>query len=473
MKVNITQSIVQRQKLALTPGMQQSLKILQMPLYELQHDIMRELSENPLLEVATEEDHQVDDHNPADTNIIDGIRVDVNGEDIGEERLLQAAVKSTADWEYSGIDYAEHDNMINYITAKGTLKDYLLEQVLDLKEPQSIILICNYIIENIDERGYLSCQIEEIATELKVPLQRVKYALDLVQELQPWGVAARNLQECLNIQLRKKQLWNESLGRMVAECLELIANNKLKEISRRLDLSLDKVQHYCQIIRTLEPKPARGFYTGNPEGYIVPEAFIIKSNDELVILMNESMLPKLTVNQLYNNIIKHGENQADFEFVKTKLNSALFLIKGIEQRKMTLYNILVQIVARQKDYFQLGEQYLRPMTIADIAGRLDIHESTVSRAIKEKYICTPFKTVKLKDLFSVGLDFNTTEESISVKLVKKKIQQLIAGENKTEPLSDQDICNILKRMEIVISRRTVAKYREEMAIGSSVKRKVF
>jgi RNA polymerase sigma-54 factor len=473
MELNVVQGMVQQQKLVLTPEMQQSLKILQMPLYELQDDIMRELAENPVLEVAASEDGRFDDLYPAGENITDEKRAAVDDADIDGYRLLQDEVKAPDERVCSGIDYTGQVDRLNFVVAKKTLKDYLKEQLLDLNESESVIAICNYIIENIDERGYLSCSIDQLAAELKVSVERVAYALDLVREFQPWGVAARDLKECLIIQLRKKQLYDATLGRMVAECLELIAANKIREIARKLELNLGKVQRYCQIIRSLEPKPARGFDTGNPEYYIVPEAYITKNNDELVIVMNEGPLPRLVINQLYKRIIKQPENEASVSYVKDKINRAMFLIKGIEHRKNTIYNILAQIIELQKDYFKLGEQYLLPMTFADIAGRLGIHESTISRAIKEKYICTPFKTVKLKDLFSTGLHLATTEESISVKLIKKEIRKLIDGEDKTQPFSDQDICNLLKKMEIEISRRTVAKYREEMAIGSSVRRRMF
>jgi RNA polymerase sigma-54 factor len=473
MQLNTIQEMAQRQKLALTPEMQQSLKILQMPLSELQHAVMRELDENPLLEVAADEESKVDDQYRADENVTVETRADTNETDIDEERLLQNIVKDAAGREYSGIDHTESADLFNLVVAKRTLKDYLKEQLLDLNEPEPISAICDYIIGNIDERGYLSCQVVELAADFQVPVERFEYALGLVQEFQPWGVAARDLKECLTIQLRKRQLWDEALDRMVTECLELIAANKVREIARQLELDLGKVRRYCQIIRSLEPKPARGFYTGNPDGYIIPEANIVKSNDELVILMNEGTLPKLTVNQLYKDIIQHHEDAKSLGFVKDKISSAMFLIRGIEHRKTTIYNILTQIVKLQKGYFDLGEPYLRPMTIADIAARLNIHESTVSRAIREKYIGTPFKIVKLKDLFSGGLALVATEDSISVKLIKNKIGQLIAAENKTQPLSDQDICNRLKKMEIAISRRTVTKYREEMAIGPSAQRKIF
>jgi RNA polymerase sigma-54 factor len=381
MQLNTIQETAQRQKLLLTPEMRQSLKILQMPLSELQHEVMRELDENPLLEVASNEESKIDAHDQKDENVAPKTRADTDEADIDEERWLQNIVKNAEDREYSGIDHRESADLFNLVVAKRTLKDYLKEQLLDLNEPESMIAICDYIIENIDERGYLSCPVAELAADLQVPPKRLEYALELVQEFQPWGVAARDLKECLTIQLWKKQLWDEAVGRMVTQCLELIAANKVREIARELELDLGEVRRYCQIIRSLEPKLARGFFTGNPDCYIVPEAYIIKSAGQLVILMNDNILPKLTVNGLYQKIIKQHDDVKNFGYVKAKVNSAMLLIKGIEHRKTTLYNILDQIVALQKDYFCRGEANLKPMSIArkSPAGLISMSQLSVGR----------------------------------------------------------------------------------------------
>jgi RNA polymerase sigma-54 factor len=461
MDMNMLQGLVQQQKLILTTEMQQSLKILQMPIFDLQRDIIRELEENPLLETVQEE-RSKDEKEYSDTN-----------EDIDYKQL----VKEKEIINYDNLNYNKDDNdkvdPLNFVIEKKTLKDYLAEQVIDLKEDDEIIDICNYIIESIDERGYLSCRVEEISEDLKVSIEQVEWALNLVQSFHPWGVAARDLKECLKIQLAKKHICDDKVFTLIDDCLELIAENKLKEIGKRLNLDVTKVQEYCNIIKSLEPKPSRGFYTGNIENYVIPEAYIKKIGNDLYILMNESALPRLTVNHLYKDIIKQQENGQALDYVKGKLNSAVYLIKGIEQRNRTIYNILEKIVEVQKEYFDLGEQHLKPMTIGDIASKLSIHESTVSRAIKDKYICTPFSTIKIKDLFTTGIESNLSNENVSSNLIKKEIKKLIDGEKKSKPLSDQDISNQLKDMKIEVSRRTVAKYREEMGISSSSKRKVY
>ncbi|HBE80585.1 MAG TPA: RNA polymerase sigma-54 factor, partial [Firmicutes bacterium] len=459
MELKITQSPVQQQKLVLTPEMQQSLKILQMPLFELQQDIARELDENPLLEVSPEEENE------------EGQEISGEKEDLLPERLIHDIVNQNEPAEFE--DSRERMDPLDFVSAKATLKDYLMEQLLSLHEPQSILSICRYMIENIDEKGYLGCPVEELAMELKMPLDRINYALTLVQDFEPVGVAARDLKECLKIQLRKRLALDETMDRIVDECLELVAGNKVREIARRLNVEVEKAGQYCQMIKTLEPKPARGFYTGGSENYIIPEAYIVRNNDQLFILMNESMLPQLTVNRNYVDILRKQEDPEAFHYIKTKLNSALYFMKGIEHRKKTIFGILEKIIELQSEYFRKGESYLRPMTIADIAASLHLHESTISRAIRDKYICTPFKTIQLKDLFTGGISQAQTEGNISSNLVKLEIGKIITHEDKTRPLSDQDICEVLKNMKFEISRRTVAKYREEMEIGSSGRRKIF
>ena len=459
MELKIAQEIAQQQKLILTPEMQQSLKILQMPLPELQQDITRELEDNPLLEVSTQQDSAGDE---------------ALSPDIVIEKMdfLTRNPGSLKEDFRDGHDDGESMDPFNYVVVKPSLKDFLKEQLLDLDEKKAILAICGYIIDNLDEKGYLDCKTEDIAAELEVPPELVKHALARVQDLEPAGVAARDLKECLKIQLRQKKIFDRIIYRMVDGYLEFIAENKIRQLAKQLDLEIGQVQQYCQIIRTLEPKPARGFFSSD-SGYVIPEAYITRNQQELLIIMNESALPRLSINQLYRNIIHQPEDPAAFNFVKAKLTRAMALLSNIEHRKKTIFAILETILELQKDYFLQGEGCLRPMPIVDIAGRLHIHESTVSRAIRDKYICTPFRTVKLKDLFTGGIPSGVLQENISSKLVKEEIRKLILSEEETHPLSDQDICDALRNGKLDISRRTVAKYREEMAILPSGKRKVY
>lgn len=451
--VGMFQNIEQQQKLILTHEMQQSLKILQMPIVELEREVANELAENPLLETIEENiEQEHNDYYEKDT-------------DFRSDRFAEE--KETADYNDTAIE------PLNYVIQKSTLRQYLAEQITYLQEDESILSICNYIIYNIDEKGYLAYSIDEIADDLKASFDKVEYALQLVQNFQPTGIAARDLKECLKIQLRNKNIKDAEIYKLIDEHLELIADNKVREISKKLKIDIKKAQYYCDFVKTLEPKPSRGFYTGELENFAIPEAYIKKIGNDFYILMNENVLPRLTVNYHYKDLLKKLENEEASEYINDKLNSAVYLIKGIESRNKTIYNILEIIIDIQRKYFEAGEQYLEPMIISDIASRLGLHESTISRAIKDKCIGTPYGTIKIKKLFTASIESSLSDENISINNIKKEIKNLIDGEEKSKPLSDQGICTALSSKKIVISRRTVAKYREEMGIGSSSRRRVY
>lgn len=463
MDLNFSQQLQQQQKLVLTQEMQTSLKLLQMTAHELQDNVLQEMEENPLLEVeAGEHDENSEDSIPEES-IID------------YEKLVKE--QSEIDYEFRENDIIRNqddmENPLNYTADKKTLKDYLREQISDLDEEPEIIGICDYIVENIDARGYLGCSVKDIVEDLKINEKMAEDALNIVQDFQPCGVGARDLKECLKIQLRKKEISDPKVYIIVDEALELIADNKIKDIAKKLNVETKKAQEYCNMIKALEPKPSRGFFTGEVESYVIPEAYIKRIGDNLFILMNDRSIPRLTINEAYKNIIKEQQDEKALSFVKEKLNSAVALIRGIESRKKTIYNILEKIVELQRDYFIKGQHNLRPMTIADIAALLKLHESTVSRAIRDKYIGTDFGTVKIKNLFTTAISSGSSEENISSQIVKQEIGKLIENEEKHKPFSDQDIADTLSKMDIKISRRTVAKYREEMGIASSSKRKIY
>lgn len=459
MDLKFTEQMSQEQKLILTQEMKLSLKLLEMPAYELQENILKELDENPVLDEKPEDNPNNDDYN--------------DDSDINYKNLVKTYKEM--DYDYTTYNNGQDDKIdaLDFVSEKKTFRDYLKEQMLDLREKDCVIQICNYIIEDIDDRGYLNCSIEEIAENLKVNKDLVSYSLKLVQGFRPWGVAARNLKECLKIQLEKENIKDMNIYKLVDESLELIADNKIKEIAKNFKMDIKKTQEYCNLIRSLNPKPSRGFYMGTLEEYVIPEAYIRRIGSDFYIVMNDSYIPKLTINDLYKNIINIEKDAKTTDFVEGKLKSAVFLIKGIESRKNTLYNILEKIVELQKEYFLHGAHYLKPMIIATIANSLNLHESTISRAIKDKYISIDFGTVRIKDLFTTGISSSLMEEDLSSQTVEGEIKKLIDNEDKTKPLSDQEICDRLKAMNIQLARRTVAKYREKMDIRSSNRRKIF
>ncbi|MBV7273168.1 RNA polymerase factor sigma-54 [Clostridium thailandense] len=448
-------SLTQEQKLIMTQEMQLSVKILQMSSFELQEHVEKELQENPVLDAKN-----------IDTNNEEKNKVD-----------YKELIKYFEFDNYSHHGYEKNDDEeispFNFISEKRSLKEYLKEQIRDLDEKGYVKAICLYIIENIDERGYLDIKDEEISEELKISPELTDYCIKAIQSLEPDGIGARDLKECLKIQIYKKALDDEKIYAIIDNYLELLAENKYNLISKELGINVKEAQEYGDIIKSLHPKPSRGFYTGEEVKYITPDAYIKKIDDEYYIIMNDSILPKLSINEIYKEIIKKEEDKDAVEYVKEKLNSALFLIKSIQHRKSTIYRVLEKILELQKDYFDYGEEYLKPMTLREIAENLEMHESTISRAIRDKYIYTSRGTVKIKDLFTTAISSSTNGEDVSVKIIKKAIKDLIDKEDKEKPLSDQVICNLLNKEGMNISRRTVAKYREELGIKSSKGRKRF
>lgn len=452
-KLNLTQE----QKLIMTQQMQLSVKLLQMSNFEIQTYIEKEIQENPVLD-AEYRKNEVDSGKST------------------EEIDYKKFIKYLEFDDYGHGNYSKDEEEVspfNFISAKKSLKEYLIEQIIELDENNEIKAICKYMVENIDERGYLDVTLDEIEKELKISKELSEKALTVIHGLDPVGIGARDIKECLTLQLKNKNVEDENLFIIVEDYLEMIAENKYNIIAKDLKISVKEAQEYGDIIKSLEPKPARGFFTGEEIKYIIPEAYIKKIDGEFCIIMNDGFIPKLNINQLYKQIINGEEDKDTVKFVKDKLNSAVFLIKSIRQRESTIYNILEKMVEIQKDYFQLGEEYLKPMTLKEIADSLQIHESTVSRAIRDKYIHTERGTVKIKDLFTTGISSMDSFDDISTKLIKKEIQELIEAEDKEKPYSDQKICDLLKKKNMDISRRTVAKYREEMGIKSSSKRKRF
>lgn len=445
MNLNFDLRLTQEQKLIMTQQMQLSVKLLQMNSYELQQYISSELQENPVL--------------------------DVKENNVDYKELIKY-------FEYDDYEKQHYDNgneeevsPFNFISSVKTLSEYLKEQLCYLNENKFILSICNYIVESLDERGYLPISTDDIALELAIDEKNVIRALEIVQSLEPAGIAARNLSECLKLQLIRCHITDKNVYAIIDNYLEWVADNKFSHISEKLNIDIKEAQKYGDMIKELEPKPSRGFFTGETTGYVVPDAFVKKIDGEYHIILNQEVTPKLKINTIYKDIINNENDSDAVDYVKNKINSAMFLIKSVEHRKSTIYSVLDTIIKFQKEYFDFGKEYLKPMTLKEIANEIDVHESTVSRAIREKYISTERGIVKLKDLFSAGISSYGNTEDVSVIKIKDMIKNIISSENKSKPESDQNICDELNRKGMNISRRTVAKYREELGIKSSSKRK--
>ncbi len=451
--------LTQEQKLVMTMEMQQSIKLLQMSSYELLQHIDKELQENVVLEV--------------DSNVENIKEDNFKNNELAEYRNLVKYLEfdSYNSRTYSQDEEKEQISPLNFISSKPTLKDYLRDQVMYSGASKSLQYMCNYIIDNIDARGYLDKEIvEEASKELGVSYEWVERSLEIIQSLEPAGIGARTLSECLLIQLERKGIQNEVLERIINNYLFEISKGKYQQLSKILNIQPREVQEYEDVIKGLEPKPSRGFFTGEEIGYVVPDVYIRKLDGEYIVLMNESILPKLMINNTYKNVLEFSEDKNAIEYVKEKINSAMFLMKSIESRKNTLCRVMEEVVKAQREYFEKGESFLRPMTIKFIAQKLDMHESTVSRAIRDKYVALNSGEIKkIKSLFTSYVNVNS--EGVSTNNVKNMIEKIIEGENRGKPFSDSVICERLNKLGVDISRRTVAKYREELGIKSSSQRK--
>lgn len=459
MNMGFDLKLSQEQKLVMTMEMQQSIKLLQMSSYELLQHIDKELQENVVLDI--------------DNNVENLKEDNFKSNELAEYRNLVKYLEfdSYSSRAYSQDEEKEQLSPLNFISNKPTLKDYLKDQVMYSGVSKPIQYISNYIIDNIDGRGYLDEEIVgAVSEELNVSLELVEKGLEIIQSFEPAGIGARNLSECLKIQLGRKGIHDEILNRIIDEYLLEISKGKYQQLSKILNILPKQVQEYEDIIKELEPKPSRGFFTGEEIGYVVPDVYVRKLNDEYIVLMNEGVLPKLMINNTYKKVLEFSQDKNTIEYVKEKISSAMFLIKSIESRKNTLCRVMEEVVKSQREYFDKGDDYLKPMTIKYIAQKLDMHESTVSRAIRDKYVALNSGEIKrIKSLFTSYV--NISNEEVSVSNVKKDIERIIEGENKNKPFSDSVICEQLNKQGIDISRRTVAKYREELGIKSSSQRK--
>jgi RNA polymerase sigma-54 factor len=458
MNINFGLNLVQEQKLIMTQEMQMSVKLLQMSAYELGQYVDKEMQENPVLE---EREIQNNKSNNDDVKDFKEIIKYLDHDDYkGKNQGIKAGKEEISPYYY--------------IAEEKSLKDYLKDQIGLISEKREILNTCKYMVENLDTKGYLSVNLSVICNERGISSENAETALKILQSLDPQGIGARNLKECLKIQLHNIGNNDENIYKIIDEYLELLAENKFTAIAKLLKVDISMVQKYGDIIKTLEPKPSRGFYTGETVKYIVPDAYINKIDDQYFINMNEDVLPKLNINSLYKEIIKDDKDVEAVEYVKDKLNSAMFLIRSIEQRKNTVYRVLEEILIVQREYFDNGDEYLKPMTLKIIANNLEMHESTISRAIREKYVSVNNgKVIKIKDLFTNGITSAAGGEDVSTINIKSAIKEIVNNEDRKKPISDQIICNRLNMDGMNISRRTVAKYREELNIKSSSKRKRF
>jgi len=456
LRLNYDLTLEQSQKLIMTPELRQAIQLLQYTSLELNSYLKREMEENPLLELEGPSDDSQSMETLKDEKDIDWKEFLESYDDISYRSEVDRNRK-----EYS---------FENFVSYTPSLKDYLIEQLNMISLDSAEYRIADYIIQNINSNGYLDSTVVEMASQLQVSEEEVEAVLTVIQSFEPYGVGARSLKECLLIQVRDEK--DFLIKRVISDHLEDIASNKIASIAKDLDITIQKAQEYVDFIKCLEPKPGRTFRgDGDDTRYITPDASIEEIDGEYVIFINDVTGPRLNINQYYKSLLKDGGDVETTEFLQEKLNSAMWLIKSIEQRRQTLYKVVESILKYQKEFLIHGDKRLVPLTLKDVAEDIEMHESTISRATSGKYVQTPRGVFELKYFFTTGLSGKSGE--VSATSVKSIIKGIIDSEDQKKPLSDQVISNILKEKGMEVSRRTVAKYRDELKIPSSSRRRRF
>jgi RNA polymerase sigma-54 factor len=483
MALEIKQAPKLVQQLVITPQLQQAIKLLQLTRLELVDLISQEMKENPLLDEDDEgrEDAEaaVPTSDAAEESVTETEHtLEVKGEGEGAEEF---------DWE----NYLENYNLTsfqrqsyqngeerpsfeNFLTKRTTLSDHLYWQLQLSHFSEEEHRAGTLIIGNLDEDGYLKTPLEEICPEAQLPLELVEGVLRKIQQFDPVGVGARDLKECLLIQLEQFLPRDPIAEKIVSEHLSLLKNRNHPVIAKRLGVSLDRVNQAVSLISRLDPKPGKA-YGGEVIQEIVPDVYVYKVEGEYVIYLNDEDIPRLRVNPYYRSILSDDRFplEGDRKYIQEKLRSALWLIRSIHQRQRTIYKVTKSIVKFQREFLDGGIQYLKPLVLRDIAEDIQMHESTISRVTNNKYVHTPQGIYELKFFFNTGIT-STEGETLASESVKNLVREIIAKEDPKKPYSDEKLVQILKGMNIHIARRTISKYREMMKIlSSNERRKLF
>lgn len=457
------------QKLALTPQLQLQLKLLQLPLLELSQYIQLELMENPLLELD-EEAENIQESEVSSEEHEELVAVDKLEKIMIDEYFAERA-DDGRDLGYFNPGVEEKPSFELFYSATSDLWEHLLWQLRLSKAPDKIRAVAEVVIGNIDEDGYLKATEEEIAKMSDTDNETVKKAIALVQEFDPVGVAARDIKECLILQVKALGLENTLIQYFIEEHLEDIKKKKYENIAKKFGVSIDEVIKAVKIIEKLEPRPGRNF-SKTMVNIPVPDVYVNKVEGEHQIILNDEGIPKLRLSKIYKELFLTEKKLPiqEKKYLREKFKNAVELLRSIEQRNKTIYRVTESLVKFQREFFDKGVSYLKPLNLKDIAADLGLHESTVSRVTSNKYLACEHGLFNFRFFFSNALSSNYG--GISTTLVKDLIQKIINEENHANPLSDKEISDILKKQGIDIARRTVAKYREELKIPPKPLRKL-
>jgi RNA polymerase sigma-54 factor len=462
------------QKLILTPSLQQAIKLLPMSTLELAELLNQEMVENPLLEEVPTEDAQTAEA-AATPEPPEAAKTKDDGKDTWDD----------ADYEYFFGEYLDEGYrprqpqevkelppIENTLSTKSSLADHLMWQLNLQTSDNTVREIGAAIVGNIDEDGYLVASVNEIAALGNWDVGIVEKALEHVQSFDPIGVGARDLQECLLLQLRHLGLSGTPAEVLVRDHLRLLQNHRIPELARALGVEPEEVKAHIEFIKHLDPKPGARYSPADSQ-YVIPDVYVVKTDDGYRALLNEDGLPQLRISPVYRRLLDKGGETSDETraYVKDKFRSALWLLKSVDQRQKTILKVATSIINFQRDFLDRGIEHLRPLVLRDVANDIGMHESTVSRVVNNKYMHTPQGVYEMKFFFHSGIS-SSFGESVSSVTIKQRIRKIIEAEDQRRPLSDSKIMSILQKEGLVLARRTIAKYREELKIPTSNQRKV-
>ena len=462
------------QKLILTPSLQQAIKLLPMTTLELVDLLTQEVVENPMLEEVPAEDLEPPD--AANQSEKAEATADKDAQDTWDD----------SDYEYFFGDYLndgyrphtpreipELPPIENTLSTPGVLADHLMWQLsLQPGIADSLVRdIGSAIIGNLNDDGYLVASVEEIATMGAWDTGDVERVLKVVQDFDPVGVAARDLQECLLLQIAHLGLNDTASETIVREHLNLLQNQQGQEIARRLGLSIEELKHHVGVIKQLDPRPGSRYNPASSQ-HVIPDVYIVKVEDRYVAMLNDDGMPQLRISPVYRRLLdKKNDNRETRAYVKEKFRSALWLIKSVDQRQKTIHKVATSIISFQNEFLDRGIEFLRPLVLRDVANDIGMHESTVSRVVNNKYMHTPQGVLEMKYFFHSGIS-SAYGESVSSVAIKQRIRRIVEEEDSRKPLSDSRIVRLLQDEGLILARRTIAKYREEMRIPTSSQRRV-
>ncbi|EHX7351057.1 RNA polymerase factor sigma-54 [Escherichia coli] len=464
------------QQLAMTPQLQQAIRLLQLSTLELQQELQQALESNPLLE-------QIDTHEEIDTRETQDSET-LDTADALEQKEMPEELPLDASWDTiytagtpSGTsgDYIDDELPVYQGETTQTLQDYLMWQVELTPFSDTDRAIATSIVDAVDDTGYLTVPLEDILESMgdeEIDIDEVEAVLKRIQRFDPVGVAAKDLRDCLLIQLSqfdKTTPWLEEARLIISDHLDLLANHDFRTLMRVTRLKEDVLKEAVNLIQSLDPRPGQSIQTGEPE-YVIPDVLVRKHNGHWTVEFNSDSIPRLQINQHYASMCNNARNDGDSQFIRSNLQDAKWLIKSLESRNDTLLRVSRCIVEQQQAFFEQGEEYMKPMVLADIAQAVEMHESTISRVTTQKYLHSPRGIFELKYFFSSHVNTEGGGEASSTA-IRALVKKLIAAENPAKPLSDSKLTSLLSEQGIMVARRTVAKYRESLSIPPSNQRK--